>query len=166
MKPTVVLCTAAGAAALVVVGIRLSFDGLTLARLAVLGAALGQLVRYDLAEHRIPNRIVLPAAAICAVLSVIHGVRLDELILGTALLLSLLVVSLARPALLGMGDVKLALLMLCALHGATPRALGLAVELYALIALVIVLQRGRVAFSMSLPMAPFMAAGSLLALLL
>jgi hypothetical protein len=45
-------------------------------------------------------------------------------------------------------------------------ALGLAVELYALIALVIVLRRGRAAFAMSLPLAPFMAAGSLLALLI
>ncbi len=166
MKATIVLCGIVGSVALVVVGQRLGFDTLALGRLAVLGAAVGALVPYDLAEHRIPNRIVLPAAALCGALSIADGVRAGNLLVGAALLVLLLAVSLARPALLGMGDVKLALLMLCALHAATPRALGLAVELYALIALVIVLRRGRAAFTVSLPMAPFMAAGSLLALLI
>jgi leader peptidase (prepilin peptidase)/N-methyltransferase len=166
MKATVALCAVAGSALLVVVGQGLGFDGLALARLVVLGAALGALVPYDLAEHRIPNRIVLPSAALCGALSITDGVRAGHLILGAVLLALLLAVSLARPALLGMGDVKLALLMLCALHAATPRALGLAIELYALIALVIVLRRGRAAFAVSLPLAPFMAAGSLLALLI
>ncbi len=166
MKATVVICGMAGSAALVLIGQGLGFDALALARLAVLGAAIGALVPWDLAEHRIPNRIVLPAAALCGALSIADGVRAGNLIVGAALLALLLAVSLARPALLGMGDVKLALLMLCALHSATPRALGLAVELYALIALVIVLRRGRAAFTVALPLAPFMAAGSLLALLI
>ena len=70
MRATVVLCGMLGSALLVLVGHGLGFDGLALARLAVLGAALGALVPYDLAEHRIPNRIVLPAAALCGALSI------------------------------------------------------------------------------------------------
>jgi leader peptidase (prepilin peptidase)/N-methyltransferase len=139
---------------------------LALARLAILGAALGVLVRYDLREHRIPNRIVLPAAATCASLSLIDGVRLGSLLTGGLLLALFLAVSLAWPALLGMGDVKLALLILCGVHGAAPRALILAIELDALIAMLLILRRGREALRMALPLAPFMAAGSLLALLI
>jgi leader peptidase (prepilin peptidase)/N-methyltransferase len=140
---------------------------LALVRLAILGAALALLVRYDLREHRIPNLIVLPATAACATASLLDdGVGLSRLFTGGALLALLLVVSLAWPAALGMGDVKLALLILCALHGAAPRALILAVELYAFIAVLIILRRGRSAFGIALPLAPFMAAGSLLALLI
>ena len=34
----------------------------------ILGVALGAVVATDLAEHRIPNRIVVPAAIACAAL--------------------------------------------------------------------------------------------------
>ncbi len=115
-------------------GSRLGLDLVALARLAVLGVALGQLVHYDLREHRIPNRIVLPAAAACAALSLLEGVRLNSLIGGGVLLALMLAVSLARPAWLGMGDVKLALLLLCGLHAATPQAILFAVELCAVVA--------------------------------
>jgi leader peptidase (prepilin peptidase) / N-methyltransferase len=165
MKPASAISTVAGAVALIAVGVRLDLDPLALARLAILGAALGQLVRYDLREHRIPNRIVLPAAAICAALSLIDGVQLSRLLTGGALLVLLLGVSLARPDALGMGDVKLALLILCALHGAAPRALILAIALYAVLAMFIIAQQGRAAFRIALPLAPFLAAGCALALL-
>jgi leader peptidase (prepilin peptidase)/N-methyltransferase len=92
-------------------------------------------------------------------------VRLSSLTWGGAVLTLLLVVSLAHPGWLGMGDVKLALLLLCGLHGATPRALLIAVELGAVIAMLLILRRGRAAFRVALPLAPFMAAGSVLALL-
>jgi leader peptidase (prepilin peptidase)/N-methyltransferase len=165
MKPAALARSAAGALALLAVGVGLGVDTLALARLGVLGAALTQLVHHDLREHRIPNRIVLPAAATCAVLSILDRVPAASLIPGAVLLVVLLCVSLARPAWLGMGDVKLALLLLCALHSATPRALMLTVELYALIAALLIIRRGRPAFRVALPLAPFMAAGSLLALL-
>jgi prepilin signal peptidase PulO-like enzyme (type II secretory pathway) len=56
--------------------------------------------------------------------------------------------------------------MLCGLHGSTPLALLVGVELAALVALAHALRRGRLAFRLALPLAPFMAAGSLVALLL
>jgi leader peptidase (prepilin peptidase)/N-methyltransferase len=151
---------------LLTAGLALKLDALADVRLAVLGAVLGVVVYSDLREHRIPNRVVLPASLLCAVLSIIEGVQLTALTLGAALVAALLAVSLARPAWMGMGDVKLALLMLCGLHAATPLALAVAVELYALLALVLILRRGRAAFRIALPLAPFMAAGSLLALVL
>lgn len=165
MKPVALARSAVGTLALLAIAIGLGVDTLALARLGVLGAALAQLVHHDLREHRIPNRIVLPAAATCAVLSILDRVPAASLIPGAVLLTTLLCVSLARPAWLGMGDVKLALLLLCALDNATPRALMLTVELYSIIALLLILRRGRAAFRLTLPLAPFMAAGSLLALL-
>ncbi len=154
-----------GALAMFAIGVSLGVDTLSLARLGVLGAALGQLVPYDIREHRIPNRIVLPAAASCAALSIFDRVPAVSLIPGGVLLAVLLFVSLARPAWLGMGDVKLALLLLCALDSATARALVFTVELYAIMAVLLIIRRGRPAFRVALPLAPFMAAGSLLALL-
>jgi leader peptidase (prepilin peptidase)/N-methyltransferase len=166
MRPPRVISAVLGGLTLLPVGIGLGFDLVALARLAVLGAALGQLVHSDVRERRIPNRIVLPAAGACAALSLLEGVRLNSLIGGGVLLAVMLAMSLARPAWLGMGDVKLALLLLCGLHAATPQAILFAVELCAVVAVLFILWRGREAFRVALPLAPFMAAGSLLALLI
>ena len=51
------------------------FDLIVLVRLAILGAALGPLVGYDLRERRVPNRIVLPATVACAALTLTDGLR-------------------------------------------------------------------------------------------
>lgn len=66
------------------------------------------------------------------------------------------------PTVLGMGDVKLALLILCAMDGARPTALILTLELYALIALLLIVRHGRSALGTSLPLAPLAAAGSVI----
>lgn len=166
MKPAPAISAVAGALAFLAVGVRLGLDPLALARLAVLGAALGVIVRDDLREHRIPNRVVLPATIACATLSLLGGLHVSSLIGGGALLVLLFGTALARPAWIGMGDVKLALLILCGLHGATPRALLFAVELAAAIAVLIALRRRAMALRVALPMAPFMATGCVLALLI
>lgn len=145
-------------------GLGLRFDALALVRLGVLGAALGVVVYTDLREHRIPNRVVLPASLACAVLSVLDGVQLGALTVGCATVIVLFVVSAIRPAWFGMGDVKLVLLMLCGLHAAAPRAVELAFALYGLIAVVLIVRRGRAALRIALPLAPALAAGSLLVL--
>jgi leader peptidase (prepilin peptidase)/N-methyltransferase len=120
----------------------------------------------DERERRIPNRVVLPAAAVCAALSLADGVHTSASLLGGAVLvLLMLAVSLAWPVALGMGDVKLALLILCALDGATATALILTLELYAVIALLLLIRHGRAALGTTLPLAPIIAVGSLLALL-
>lgn len=165
MTPRALIAAAVvGALVFLTLGVSLALDALTLARFAVLGGALGLLVVYDVREHRIPNQIVLPAAGACAALSLIGGVRLGHLLAGAVLFLALLVIALALPRALGMGDVKLVLLLLCGLDGATPRAVIFGIALLALLAVPLVIRRGRAALSSALPLAPFLAAGSLLAL--
>lgn len=157
----------AGALALTLAGTRLALGPLALARLAVLGAALGQIALSDLRERRVSNRVVLPAAVLCAALSLAAGVHADAgLLVGIALVVLLLATSLASPATLGMGDVKLALLILCALDGLATAALLITLELYALTAVILLARRGRAAVGVTLPLAPLTAAGCLIALLL
>lgn len=143
-----------------------SLSTIALARLAVFGVALGLLVLYDVREHRIPNRIVLPAAGVCAALSLVDGVNLSiGLLAGGALALLLLCISVLRPAVLGMGDVKLAFLLLCAMGGATAAALILTLEFYSLVVLFLLVRHGRAVLGNSLPLAPIVAAAALTALL-
>ena len=92
------------------------------ARVSVLGAALGALVCADLAEHRIPNRIVVPATLVCAALLLVDGVHM-ELLGGLAVVTLILVLGLLWPASFGMGDVKLALLVVAGLGGVAAQAL-------------------------------------------
>jgi leader peptidase (prepilin peptidase)/N-methyltransferase len=140
-------------------------DPIGLARLGVCGAALGAIASIDLAEHRIPNRIVLPAAAACAALSAVGGVSAAALLAGVAIVGALLLIALAWPAALGMGDVKLALLIVLGLDGDASRALAAGLLLAALSGVVVIARHGRTAGRRALPLAPFLAVGSLLALL-
>jgi leader peptidase (prepilin peptidase)/N-methyltransferase len=145
---------------------RLGLSPLALTRLAILGAALGQLALVDVRERRIPNQIVLPATAICASLSIVDGMEVSTgLLLTAGLVVLLLAVSLARPATLGMGDVKLALLLLAALGGLASAALLLTLELYALLAVILLVRRGRSTLGTTLPLAPIATVGCIVVLL-
>jgi leader peptidase (prepilin peptidase)/N-methyltransferase len=146
------------------VGVLTHAGPLALARLAVLGAALFAIAFFDLAQRRIPNRIVLPAAATCAALTLAAGAPLS-LLAGLATIVALLIVSLGWPAALGMGDVKLALLLVLGLDGDALRALTLGLILAALAGLALLIRQGRTAWRMSLPLAPFLVAGALLAVI-
>lgn len=167
MRRTAVICASAGAAVLLAAAARITLGPLAIARLLILGGTLGLLALHDIREHRIPNRIVLPAACVCAALAAAEGVNPSAgLYLGAALVVLLFAVSLAAPAVLGMGDVKLALLILCALGALTPLALALTLELYALIAMFLLARHGRAALAMSLPLAPITTTACFIALLL
>jgi leader peptidase (prepilin peptidase)/N-methyltransferase len=167
MKRPALICATTGAAILLAAGTRLTLGPLAVARLLIFGGALGVLALYDLRERRIPNRIVLPAACACTALSLAEGApTAAQVLIGGGVVLGLLAVSLAKPAVLGMGDVKLALLIVCALDTFAVLALALTVEIYALVALTLLLRHGRTALKMSLPLAPITAAGCLIALLL
>jgi leader peptidase (prepilin peptidase)/N-methyltransferase len=116
-------------------------------------------------EHRIvPNRIVVPAAAIVLVAqTVLHpGVEWVAGALGASTFL--LVTALVYPAGMGMGDVKLALLLGAMLGRTVPIAL-MAGMLSALVPSVVLLARhGSAARKMAIPFAPFLALGGVLAL--
>jgi leader peptidase (prepilin peptidase) / N-methyltransferase len=150
-----------GAATFASVDVLADAGPLALARLTVVGAALFAVAFFDLTQRRIPNRIVLPAAATCAALTLAAGAPLS-LLAGLATIVALLVVSLHWPAALGMGDVKLALLLVLGLDGDALRALALGLVLAALAGVALVIRQGRTAWRTSLPMAPFLAVGALL----
>lgn len=156
---------AVGAATFVLYAAILHLSLLTLVRLVLLGAALGAVVESDLFERRIPNRIVLPAAAVCAVAWAVSGMTFATLANGLALVGPLLALSLLRPEALGMGDVKLALLLVLGLDGRGAVALLVALALAAGFALLLLVRFGRAAASRKLPLAPFFAAGAVIALI-
>ena len=159
------IAAGAGAMTFALCAVVLHLSPLTLVRLALLGAALGALVESDLAERRIPNRIVVPTAAACAAASAASGIALFPLVEGLVLVGALLALSLVRPEALGMGDVKLALLLVLGLDGRAVVALLVALALAAGFGLVLLVRFGRSAASRKLPLAPFFAAGALLALI-
>src|SRR4051794_8988895 len=84
---------------------------------------------------------------------------------GLATVLLLLVVSLRWQAALGMGDVKLALLLVLGLDGSALRALALGVAFAALAGILRVIRDGGTAWRASLPLAPFIAVGALIAVI-
>jgi leader peptidase (prepilin peptidase) / N-methyltransferase len=167
VKRTAPICTLIGATVLIEASARFTLGPLAVARLLVLSGTLGMLAFHDIREHLIPNRIVLPAAAVCAALSFAEGIRPSAgLFAGAALVALLLTVSLAAPTMLGMGDVKLALLILCAVGALAALAFLAALELYALVAITLLISRGRSALGTHLPLAPIIAAGCLITVLL
>jgi len=153
------------AAAFIAAGVALHLPTLDLARLSIFGAALGGAVAVDLAERRIPNRLVLPATTVCAALSVAAGVRFEDLAAGVAVVAFLLAFTLWRAESFGMGDIKLALLVVLGLNGDAAQGLLFGLALAALLGTLIVLRYGRAAGRRALPLAPFIAAGALVALL-
>lgn len=138
---------------------------LTCIRLGVLGGALAAAAVYDLRERRVPNRIVLPASVACAALTLAAGAH-TALLAGIAVVIALTVVSLARPDALGMGDAKLALLIVLGLDGRALVAIAVGLAIAALAGLALVACRGRSAWRGSLPLAPFLVAGALVAVML
>jgi leader peptidase (prepilin peptidase) / N-methyltransferase len=156
----------AGAMTFALCAVVLHLSPLTLVRLTLLGGALGAVVESDLGERRIPNRIVVPAAAACAAAWAASGIALFALIEGLVLVGALLALSLVRPEALGMGDVKLTLLLVLALEGRGVVALLITLALAAGFGLLLFLRFGRNAASRKLPLAPFFAAGALIALIL
>jgi leader peptidase (prepilin peptidase)/N-methyltransferase len=161
MTSRALIAATAGGATFASFGVLAHGGPLALARLVVLGGALASAAFFDLAQRRIPNRIVLPAAAVCAALTVAAGAPLS-LLAGLATILVLLIVSLRWPAALGMGDVKLALLLVLGLDGDALRALALGLILAALAGVALVIRQGRAAWRTSLPMAPFLVVSALL----
>ena len=161
MTSRALIASAAGGVTFASFGVFADAGPLALARLTVLGAALFAVALFDLAQRRIPNRIVLPAAAACAALTLAAGARLS-LVAGLATILLLLIVSLRWPAAFGMGDVKLALLLVLGLDGDALRALALGLVFAALAGVALLIRRGRTAWRTSLPMAPFLVVGALL----
>jgi leader peptidase (prepilin peptidase)/N-methyltransferase len=116
-------------------------------------------------EHRIvPNRIVVPAAAIVlAAQTALHPS--PEWALG-ALGASgfLFIAALAYPAGMGMGDVKLALLLGAMLGRTVPVAMMIGMISALVPSVYLLAKHGRAARKMGIPFGPFLALGGIVAL--
>jgi leader peptidase (prepilin peptidase) / N-methyltransferase len=156
--------TAAGGLAFALAAHELAVGPLGLARFSLFGITLGALVATDLAERRIPNRVVVPAIVACLGLSLADGALGRDLAPALAIVAVFFVLALASPRALGMGDAKLALLVAVALDGGATTALVLGLALAAGASVVVIARHGPVARTRALPLAPFLAAGSLLTL--
>jgi leader peptidase (prepilin peptidase) / N-methyltransferase len=136
----------------------------------VAAAAAGVLVwvgAIDLETRLLPNRIVLPTTAIVLSASFMLGAggfaehALAALAAGGFLFLAAAV----RPGDLGMGDVKLALLLGALLGRSVTTALAIGFALLLAPALVEVARHGRAALRRHIALGPFLAAGAVVTLL-
>ena len=130
-------------------------------------AALIALAAIDLERHVIPNRILLPVAVYgVAAAAVVAPGELPELaIAGAASFAVLLLVVLAHPAGMGMGDVKLAGVMGLYLGSAVVPALLCAFLAGTVVGLGMILREGPGARKKGLPFGPFLALGGVVGLL-
>jgi len=127
-------------------------------------AVLVTVTATDLTHRIVPNRIVLPAALIVLVAQTALDPSPEWLLGALGASGFLLLAALAYPAGMGMGDVKLALL-LGAMLG---RLVGVGLMVGMLAALVpsavLLARHGSTARKMGIPFAPFLALGALVAL--
>ena len=153
------------ATALLLAGCVLAF-GFTLktAAAAIACAALVVVTATDLERRIVPNRVVLPsAAAVLALQTAAHPSPEWALgALGAAGFL--LLAALAYPGGMGMGDVKLALLIGALLGKTTPVGIMLGLLLALVPSVVLLARHGARARRLAIPFAPFLAAGALVAL--
>jgi leader peptidase (prepilin peptidase) / N-methyltransferase len=122
----------------------------------------------DLEERRIPNVIVLPAAGIALLAHIaIAPDRSLELILGAlGTALFLLVPAVVAPGSVGIGDVKLGLLLGAALGLGTPIAVAIAGLASLPVAIFYLAREGRAGRKRSIAFGPYLAAGTIVTLLL
>ena len=135
---------------------------------AFFAAVLVYLAAFDLEHRLIPNRVVLPAAAIVLAAQIVvypnHSVEWVAAAVCTAgfFFLTLLL----YPPGLGMGDVKLALLLGAALGTNVVGAVLVGTVAAAIFGGVLVLRGGTQARKMAIAFGPFLALGGIVALLL
>jgi leader peptidase (prepilin peptidase)/N-methyltransferase len=162
---TLGVLSAAALAAAVLVRYHFTAAGLIAASTT---AVLVVLSLIDIESRRLPNNIVLPTAALVLAARLATapghwGAWLGASIGAAALLFVLAVV---YPAGLGMGDVKLALLLGAALGGAVLPALFLGTLAGAAAAVVVLGRRGLQARRTTMPYGPFLAFGAIATILL
>jgi leader peptidase (prepilin peptidase) / N-methyltransferase len=118
----------------------------------------------DIERRIVPNKIVLPAAAIVLVLMEAWRLSIEWPLAGLGAALFLFLAALAYPRGMGMGDVKLALLLGVAVGRYVPIALFAGMVFALVPSAVLFARHGSAARKMAIPFAPFLAVGGLLAL--
>lgn len=130
-------------------------------------AVLVVLSLIDHETHRLPNRIVLPSAALVLVARVASDPEhwVSWVGYGAGAFACLLVLGLAYPAGLGMGDVKLALLLGAALGAAVLPALFLGTVAAGIAGAVLLVRDGSEARRRAIAFGPFLAFGAVATIL-
>jgi leader peptidase (prepilin peptidase) / N-methyltransferase len=130
-------------------------------------ATLVVISRHDLERRIIPNRIVVPAwvAVLVAHLAIQPDRWLEWLVASVGAGAFFLAVLLPYPAGLGMGDVKLALLLGAALGWDVVAALLLGTLAAAVVAASMLFANGTSARKRAIPLGPFLAGGAIVVLL-
>ena len=153
------------ATALLVAGCVVRFGVLADALVAAFVCAVLVAISATDLEHRIvPNRIVVPAAAVVLAAQTALHPRPEWAIGAVGASGFLLLAALFYPAGMGMGDVKLALLMGAALGRVVPVALLLGMVSALVPSAVLFARHGAGARKMGIPLAPFLALGTVVGL--
>jgi leader peptidase (prepilin peptidase) / N-methyltransferase len=135
---------------------------------AFTAAVLVVLSVVDAETHRLPNRIVLPSAALVLLARMVTAPEHWQAWIGASLgaFACFLLLALINPAGLGMGDVKLMLLLGAALGAAILPALLVGTLAGGVAGLVVLARHGRAARNRALPYGPFLAFGAIATILL
>lgn len=151
--------------ALLLVACVLAF-GLTL-RTAAAAIACGTFVvvtATDIERRIVPNRVVLPAALAVLVLDTVWHRSPVWAIAAFGLAGFLFLMALVYPGGMGMGDVKLALLIGALLGQTTPVGFMLALFLSLVPTVFLIARHGRGARKLAIPFAPFLCGGAVIGL--
>jgi leader peptidase (prepilin peptidase)/N-methyltransferase len=127
-------------------------------------AALVAVSVVDLERRIIPNRIVLPAAAVVLAAQTLLFPSPEWALAAVGAALFLFLAALAYPAGMGMGDVKLALLLGAMLGRTVPVAMMIAMIAALVPAIVLLIRHGSAARKMGIPFGPFLAFGGIVGL--
>jgi leader peptidase (prepilin peptidase) / N-methyltransferase len=127
-------------------------------------AALVTVSVVDLERHIIPNRIVLPAAAVVLAAQTLLFPSPEWAVAASGAALFLFLAALAYPAGMGMGDVKLALLLGAMLGRTVPAAMMIGMIAALVPSTVLLIRHGSAARKMGIPFGPFLAFGGIVAL--
>ena len=121
----------------------------------------------DLGSHRLPNRIVLPAAALVLTARLATAPHHWTAWVGAALgaFAGFLMLALIYPAGLGMGDVKLMLLLGATLGGAVLPALLIGTLAGSIAALILLVRHGTAARRRAIAFGPFLSFGAVVVIL-
>ena len=116
-------------------------------------------------EHRIvPDRIVLPATVVVLLAQMVREPSIEWPLAAFGAAFFLFLAAVVYPAGMGMGDVKLALLMGAMLGKVVAVALILGMVIAVIPGMYLMIRHGRAARKMGIPFAPFLALGSVVAL--
>ena len=132
---------------------------------AVFVAALVAVSVEDVRRRIVPNRIVLPAAAVVLAARTLAHPSPAWLLAGLGAAAFLCVPAVLRPGGMGVGDVKLALLLGFAVGPPVAGALAVALAAALVPSLALLARHGARGRTIAFPFAPFLALGGLVALL-